>query len=134
MGDPEAPRVRPRAPAGGPSWAEFLRGQAKGIVACDFFSVDTVLLRRLYVLVFIELDTRLLRLAGVTANPATAWVTQQARNLSGELSERANPAKFLIRDRDAKFPWSFDDIFRADGIRIVKTPVRAPRRTPSASG
>jgi len=96
-------------------------------VACDFFSVDTVLLRRLYVLVFIELDTRLVHLAGVTSNPATAWVTQQARNVCAELSERSMPVKFLIRDRDAKFPRSFDDVFRADGIRIVKTPIRAPR-------
>ena len=110
----------------GPTWSEFLRAQAKGIVACDFFSVDTVLLRRLYVLVVIELDTRLLHLAGVTANPVAAWVTQQARNLSYELSER-RPVKFLIRDRDAKFPDSFDEVFRADGIRIVRTPVRAPR-------
>ena len=111
----------------GPSWAEFLRAQAKGIVACDFFSVDTVLLRRLYVLVFIELDTRLLYVTGVTAKPLYAWVTQQARNLCFELSERATPVKFLIRDRDAKFPRAFDEVFRADGIRIVKTPTRAPR-------
>jgi transposase len=76
----------PRRP--GPSWAEFLRAQAKGMMACDFFSVDTVLLRRLYVLVFIELDSRLLHVAGVTTSPVTAWVTQQARNLSYELSER----------------------------------------------
>lgn len=111
----------------GPSWAEFLRAQAKGIVACDFFSVDTVLLRRLYVLVFIELDTRRLHVVGVTANPVASWVIQQARNLCYELSERAVPVKFLIRDRDTKFTRSFDEVFRADGVRIVKTPVRAPR-------
>jgi len=96
--------------------------------------LDPVLLRRLYVLVFIELDTRLLRVAGITANPVAAGVTQQARNLCCDLSERATPVKFLIRDRDAKFPRSFDEVFRADGIRIVKTPVRAPRAMPSASG
>jgi putative transposase len=111
----------------GPSWAEFLHSQAKGMLACDFFSVDTVLLRRLYVLVFIELDTRLLHVVGITSNPVASWVTQQARNLSFELSERTTPVKFLIRDRDAKFPRSFYDVFRADAIRIVKTPVRAPR-------
>ena len=111
----------------GPSWAEFLCAQAKGIVACDFFSVDAVLLRRLYVLVFIEVDTRVIRVAGVTTSPVATWVTQQARNLCYELSKRATPVKFLIRDRDAKFPWSFDEVFRTDGIRIVKPPVRAPR-------
>ena len=95
----------------GPSWSEFLRAQATGIVACDFFCVDTVLLRRLYVLVFIELDTRLLHVAGITANPVAAWVTQQARNLCCDLSERATPVQFLIRDRDAKFPRSFDEVF-----------------------
>jgi putative transposase len=112
-----------------PSWAEFLRAQAKGMMACDFFlfSVDTVLLRRLYVLVFIEFDTRLLRVAGVTANAVAGWVTQQARNLSFELSERTTPVRFLIRDRDGKFPRSFDEVFCAEGVRIVKTPVRAPR-------
>lgn len=111
----------------GPTWAEFLLAQAKGIVACDFFSVDTVLLRRLYVLIFIEADTRLVRLAGITANPATAWVTQVARKVCSDLSERVAPVKFLIRDRDAKFTRSFDEVFRSDAIRILKTPVRAPR-------
>lgn len=121
--DPQGPRVRPAPRRSGPSWAEFLRAQAKGIVATDFFS-DTMQLRRLYVVVFIELDTRFLRAAGITANPVSSWVTQQARNLCFELSARARPIKFLIRDRDAKFPASFDEVFRADGIRILKTPVR----------
>ena len=96
-------------------------------MACDFFHVDTVLLRRLYVLVFIHHDTRLVRIAGVTANPVTDWVTQQARNLSIELADQAMALKFLIRDRDTKFTASFDAVFAADGVRIVKTPVRAPR-------
>jgi hypothetical protein len=119
--------IDPSPGRSGPTWAQFLRSQAEGIMACDFFSVDTVLLRRLYVLVFIELDTRLLHVVGVTANPVAAWVTQQARNLCVKLSERTTPVKFLIRDRDGKFPRSFDDVFCADGIRIIKTPVRAPR-------
>jgi putative transposase len=119
--------IDPSPRRSGPSWAEFLRAQATGMMACDFFSVDTVLLRRLYVLVFIELDTRLLRVVGVTANPVASWVTQQARNLSYQLSERTTPVKFLIHDRDAKFPQSFDEVFCADGIRTVKSPVRAPR-------
>ena len=83
------------------------------MLACDFFTVDTVLLRRLYVPFFIELDTRKVSLTGATANPTGAWVVQQARNLSYELAQRARPVKFLIRDRDAKFTASFDEVFRA---------------------
>ena len=109
-----------------PSWAEFLAARAKGLIACDFFSVETVLLQRLYVLFFIHHDTRLLRVAGVTAKPFAAWVTPQARNICVELSERATAVKFLIRDRDAKFTASFDSVFAADAIRIVKISVRAP--------
>jgi hypothetical protein len=119
--------IEPSPRRSGPVWAEFLRAQAKGIVACDFFSVDTVLFRRLYVLVFIHHDTRLVRIAGVTAKPIADWVTQQARNLSMELSEETGAVKFLIRDRATKFTASFDTVFAAEGTRIIKTPVRAPR-------
>jgi putative transposase len=89
--------------------------------------VRSVLLRRLYVMFIIELDTRKVFLMGVMANPTSAWVVQQARNLSFELAQRARPVKFLIRDRDAKFTASFDEVFRALGVRIVPTPVKAPR-------
>ena len=119
--------IEPSPRRSGPTWAEFLAAQAKGLIACDFFSVDTVLLRRLYVLFFIHHDTRLVRIAGVTAKPVTDWVTQQARNLCMELAEQATAVKFLIRDRDTKFTGSFDAVFAAEGIRIIKTPVRAPR-------
>jgi len=119
--------IEPSPRRSGPSWAEFLATQAKGLIACDFFSVDTVLFRRLYVLFFIHHDTRLVRLAGVTAKPVTGWVTQQARNVCMELAEHAAATKFLIRDRDTKFSASFDAVFVAEGIRIIKTPVRAPR-------
>jgi transposase InsO family protein len=97
------------------------------MLACDFFTVDTVLLRRLYVLFFIEVETRRVYLSGVTSNPATEWVTQQARNLSWHLAKRSRVVKFLIRDRDTKFTLSFDELLRAEGIRVIKTPVRCPR-------
>ncbi len=109
----------------GPTWAEFLAAQAKGLMACDFFSVDTVLLGRLYVLVFIHHDTRLVGIAGVTAKPVTNWVTHQARNFSMDLDDQGNTVKFLIRDRDTKFTKSFDAVFAGDGITIVKSPKRA---------
>jgi putative transposase len=97
------------------------------MLACDFFTVDTVLLRRLYPLFFIEIDTRRIFLAGVTANPAGEWVVQQARNLASDLTERSRAVKFLIRDRDTKFSSSFDEVFRTEGIRVIKTPIQAPR-------
>jgi putative transposase len=109
------------------SWPAFLRRQAAGIVACDFFTIDTVWLRRLYVLFFIELDTRRVHLAGVTANPNGAWVTQQARNLMLVLGERGRQVRFVLRDRDAKFCHSFDDVFRSQGGEVLVTPVRAPK-------
>jgi transposase len=125
--------IEPSPRRSGPTWAEFLATQAKGLIACDFFSVDTVLLRRLYVLSFIHHDTRTVRIAGVTAHPVSDWVTQQARNLCMELAERAAAVKFLVRDRDAKFTGSFDAVFAAEGIRIINTPVRAPRAKGLAS-
>jgi transposase len=109
------------------TWREFLRAQASGIVACDFFTVDTVLFRRLYALVFIELATRQVYLAGITANPTGEWATQQARNIIETFVERTAPIRFLIRDRDSKFTAAFDEVFRTEGIRVIRTPVRAPR-------
>jgi putative transposase len=111
----------------GPTWAEFLRAQATTMFACDFFTVDTVLLQRLYVLFFIEVDTRRVYLSGVTAKPVGEWVTQQARNLTGHLAGRSRVVKFLIRDRDTKFTASFDEVFHSEGTRVIRTPVRSPR-------
>jgi putative transposase len=108
------------APAGaraGLSWREFLRAHAKTMIACDFFTVETVWLGRLYVLFFIELGTRRVHLAGCIANPDGAWTAQQARQLTWSLSERPRPISFLIHDRDSKFSRSFDDIFRSEGMR-----------------
>src|ERR671931_1826160 len=106
------------------SWREFLRQQAAGIVECDFFTVETLWLRRFHVLFFIELARRRVYLAGVTASPNGAWVVQQARNLVMTLTaEEHRP----IRDRDCKFTAGFDEVFRAEGIRVIRTPIAAPR-------
>jgi putative transposase len=109
----------------GASWREFLRAQAASIVACDFFTVDSVLLRRYYVLFFIAHATRRVWLGGCTSNPTGAWVTQQARNLGLDLADEGT--RLLIRDRDSKYSGSFDEVFASNGIRSVKTPVRAPQ-------
>jgi putative transposase len=109
----------------GPSWTEFLRSQAEGIWACDFFKVETAWLRSLYVLFFIELGSRRVHVVGGTAHPDSAWVTQQARNLA--VDGRLANVHFLIRDRDSKFSGPFDEVFRSEGIQVLKTPIRAPR-------
>jgi putative transposase len=109
------------------SWREFLRRQAASIIECDFLTVDTVFLKRFYILFFIELASRRVRIAGITANPDAAWITQQARNLVMRLDDERVRIRFLIRDRDSKFTASFDEVFRSEGIRVIKAPVRAPR-------
>jgi transposase InsO family protein len=109
----------------GPSWQQFLRQQAASMLACDFFTVETISLRRFYVLFFIELESRRVHLAGCTTNPSGAWVTQQARNLSFTgLLERT---RFLIHDRHSKFSGAFDEVFRSEGIKVIHTPIRAPQ-------
>jgi len=107
-------------------WREFLRAHAQSMIACDFLTVETLWLGRLYVLFFIELGTRRVHLAGCTANPDGPWVTQQARQLAWSLSERVASIRFLIHDRDSKFSHAFDDVFRSEGVRIIRTPFRAP--------
>ena len=109
------------------SWAEFLRQQAASILECDFLTVDTLFLKRFYVLFFIELATRRVQLAGITTNPDGRWVTQQARNLLMQFDDEGVDARFVVRDRDSKFSRNFDEVFRSEGIRVIKAPVRAPR-------
>jgi transposase InsO family protein len=110
----------------GPSWSEFLKAQADGMLVCDFLTVETLTMKTLYVLVWIELGTRKVYLGGATSNPDSAWVTQQARNLFMALQEEGRSPRFLIHDRDTKFTRPFDEVFRSEGARIVLTPIRAP--------
>jgi putative transposase len=119
--------IDPAPRRSGPTWRQFLTAQAAGILAVDFLHVDTVLLKRMYVLVFIEHGTRRMHLGGVTAHPTGEWTVQQARNLALTLGERFENNKFLVRDRGLNFTASFDAVFQAAGTRIVRSAVQAPR-------
>ena len=109
------------------TWREFIRTQAASMIACDFFTVDTVRGSRLYVLFFIELATRRVHLAGATAYPDAGWVAQQARQFAWSLPDRPVAATALIRDRDAKFTSTFDEVFGTEAITIIKSPIQAPK-------
>jgi transposase InsO family protein len=108
------------------SWRSFLRAQGESILACDFFTVDTVWLQRLYVLVFLSIGSRRIEYVACTSNPNTAWMLQQARNLLMELDDRHRRVRFLIHDRDAKFPSAFDALLASEAIKVIRTPVQAP--------
>jgi putative transposase len=115
------------APRRGTSWGEFLRTQADGTLACDFFTVETAFLRTLYVLFFIEVGSRRLHITAATRNPNGTFVAQQARNLCFRLDEREEPVRFLIHDHDAKFCGPFDEVLRTEGMRILRRPIRSPQ-------
>jgi putative transposase len=119
--------IDPAPRRSGPTWRQFLRAQAAGILAVDFLHVDTVLLKRIHVLVFIEHGSRWTHLGGVTAHPTREWTVQQAHNLALALGERFEDIRFLIRDRGSNFTDSFDAVFQAAGTRLVRTAVQAPR-------
>src|SRR6266536_427702 len=106
---------------------QFLKAQAEGIVACDFFTVETIWLKTLYVLFFIQVATRRVVVVGVTARPDASWVTQQARNVAMDLEDRQLSPRFLLRDNDAKFTGAFDEIFRTEGAEVIRTPIQAPK-------
>jgi transposase InsO family protein len=108
------------------TWRAFLSHHAGELLACDFFTVDTLFLHTIYVLFFIELGTRRVHLAGCTAHPTSAWVAQQARQLSWQIQDGTLPARFLIHDRDSKFVSAFDTVFTSEGVEIIRTPFRAP--------
>jgi putative transposase len=120
-------RLGPAPRRSGPSWTQFLKAQAEGIVACDFFTVETIWLKTLHVLFFIQLSTRQVVAVGVTAHPDSAWVAQQARNATMDLDDRQLSTRFLLRDHDAKFTCAFDDVFRSEGAQVIRTPIRAPK-------
>ncbi len=111
----------------GSSWRTFLGHYKQQILACDFFTVETVWLQTLYVLFWIEVGSRRVHLAGCSSAPTAAWVTQQARQLSWELQDDTVSARLLIRDRDAKFLASFDTVLESEGLTIIQTPYRAPK-------
>jgi len=108
------------------SWRAFLRAHGESVLACDFFTVDTIWLRRIYVLAFLSLGGRRIEYVACTSKPNTAWMLQQARNLLMALDNRERQVRFLLHDRDAKFPRAFDVLLASDNIKVIRTPVRAP--------
>jgi putative transposase len=118
--------IPPAPQRDGQSWRAFLRQQGDSILTCDFLTVDTIWLRRLYVLVFLSIGSRRVEYLACTRNPDTRWMLQQARNLLMDTEDRRRRVRFLVHDRDSKFSAAFDALFDSAGIRIIRTPVRAP--------
>jgi putative transposase len=112
----------------GSSRRDFLRQHAETVLGADFFSVDTVWLRRLYVVFFVSVGTRRVEYIACARNPDTAWMTQQARNLLMDLDNRQQGPRFLTHDRDRTFSRALDAIIRSDGIAVIRTPVQGAER------
>ncbi|SDZ07327.1 hypothetical protein SAMN05216215_104527 [Saccharopolyspora shandongensis] len=110
------------------TWAEFLRSQADALLACDFFETVTLPGTRLYVLAVIEHTTQRIRILGATTHPTASWATQAARNLVMDLEDASCRARYMIRDRDGKFPALFDAILKDSDIEVVLTGIRMPRQ------
>jgi putative transposase len=127
VADPQERRDRAGAPPGRPGWAEFLRSQAQGILALDFFTADLLNGAKVYVLAVIEHGTRRIRILGATEHPAQSWVVQQARNLLMDLEDTGTRVKFVLHDRDSSFTATFDAVFQAAGVRVIRSAVQAPR-------
>ncbi len=108
------------------TWRQFLAQHRDAVLACDCFTVETLFLKTLHILFFIEVGTRRVHLAGCTAHPTTAWVTQQARQLAWTLQDSGPSPRFRSHDRDATFPPAFDTVFAAEGLEVIRTPYRAP--------
>jgi transposase InsO family protein len=119
--------INPAPRRDGPGWAEFLRSQAQGILALDFFTTDLLNGASVYVLAVIEHGTRRVRVLGATEHPVQAWVVQQARNLLMDLEDAGTRVKFVLHDRDASFTAAFDGVFRAAGVRVIRSAAQAPR-------
>jgi putative transposase len=111
------------------SWRRFLTAHGESILACDFFTVDTIWLRRIYVLAFLSIGSRRIEYVALTSKPNTGWMLQQARNLLMELDDRERQVRFLLHDRDAKFPRAFDALLSNDGSRSSARPCRRRTRT-----
>ena len=119
--------ISPAPRRDGPGWAEFLRSQAQGILALDFFTADLLNGTTACVLAVIEHGTRRVRILGATGHPVQSWVVQQARNLLMDLDDAGMRVKFVLHDRDASFTAAFDAVFQAAGARVVRSAVQAPR-------
>jgi transposase InsO family protein len=119
-------RLPPAPERDSASWRQFLRQQAATMLACDFLTVETVWLTRIYVLFFVSLERRRIEFVTSTSNPDGRWVAQRARNLLMLLADREQSFRFLLHDRDSKFSGGFNEVFRSEGMKIVRTPIRAP--------